>query len=162
MHIKQPLTVNDDCVMIVKSQLINFFSSHLMRFANQKLRKLRTSANNLMAEISHFDEDGTIHENKASETTDVSCRDEPTKGVGRVPYYELFSFADSTDYALMVIGVITSIGSGLCFPLMTILFGELANSFGQNVGTGRVVDEVSKVRRIHIRISRLEREITNQ
>ncbi|KAL8029397.1 hypothetical protein ABFX02_14G223000 [Erythranthe guttata] len=75
-----------------------------------------------MVEINRFDED-----------------------VRKVPYYKLFCFADTADKALMVVGSITSIGSGLCLPMMTLLFGELANSFGHNVETGRVVDEVSKV-----------------
>ncbi|KAL0342844.1 UNVERIFIED_CONTAM: ABC transporter B family member 11 [Sesamum calycinum] len=65
--------------------------------------------------------------------------------VSKVPYYKLFSFADPADYALMVVGMITAVGSGLCLPLMTLLFGELANSFGQNAETERVVSEVSKV-----------------
>lgn len=63
----------------------------------------------------------------------------------KVPFSKLFAFADATDCALMVFGVVTAIGSGLGLPLMTILFGELANSFGQNANTNRVLQEVSKV-----------------
>ncbi|KAI3461135.1 hypothetical protein Pfo_017798 [Paulownia fortunei] len=98
-----------------------------------------------MAEVSRFDEDGNNEQHKTSETTEKSCSHKQTKAVDKVPYYKLFSFADPADYALMIIGLITSVGSGLCLPLMTLIFGELANSFGQNVETGRVVNEVSKV-----------------
>ncbi|CAA0813219.1 ABC transporter B family member 11 [Striga hermonthica] len=45
----------------------------------------------------------------------------------------------------MIVGTVTAVGTGLGLPLMTIIFGELANSFGHNVGTGRVVHQVSKV-----------------
>ncbi|XP_073054911.1 ABC transporter B family member 11-like isoform X2 [Primulina eburnea] len=45
----------------------------------------------------------------------------------------------------MATGLVTAMGSGLSLPLMTLLFGELANSFGNNVGTRSVAHEVSKV-----------------
>ncbi|KAL0437193.1 UNVERIFIED_CONTAM: ABC transporter B family member 11 [Sesamum radiatum] len=105
-----------------------------------------------MAGVNHFDEDDKNEKHKTSDTTEMSSSEQisdntskKTKSVDKVPYYKLFSFADPTDYALMVVGVITAIGTGLSLPLMTVLFGELANSFGQNVDTGRVVSEVSKV-----------------
>ncbi|KAL0460938.1 UNVERIFIED_CONTAM: ABC transporter B family member 11 [Sesamum latifolium] len=105
-----------------------------------------------MAGVNHFDEDDKNEQHKTSDATEVSSSEQisdstskKTKSVDKVPYYKLFSFADPTDYALMVVGVITAIGTGLSLPLMTVLFGELANSFGQNVDTGRVVNEVSKV-----------------
>lgn len=79
---------------------------------------------------------------EASTSSNEAC------GVGKVPYHKLFSFADPADYALMVIGLITAVGSGLCLPLMTLIFGELANAFGQNVETKRVAEEVAKV--LHI------------
>lgn len=65
-----------------------------------------------------------------------------------VPYYKLLSFADSVDYALMVIGTITAAGSGICFALMSVLFGELVDSFGMTVDSGKIVGEVSKVQGI--------------
>ncbi|KAL0459172.1 UNVERIFIED_CONTAM: ABC transporter B family member 11 [Sesamum latifolium] len=92
-------------------------------------------------EPSEKQETGT---NSTSKQTSDSNSNEKTN-VGKVPYHKLFSFADPADYALMVIGTITAVGSGFCLPLMTLLFGELANSFGQNAETKRVVDEVSKV-----------------
>ncbi|KAL0418947.1 UNVERIFIED_CONTAM: ABC transporter B family member 11 [Sesamum radiatum] len=61
-----------------------------------------------------------------------------------VPFYKLFTFADSMDKILMIVGSIGAIGNGLCLPLMTILFGELIDSFGQNQ-SDNVVSVVSKV-----------------
>ncbi|KAB1200429.1 ABC transporter B family member 4 [Morella rubra] len=69
--------------------------------------------------------------------------DEKTK---TVPFLKLFSFADSTDTALMIVGTIGAMGSGLGMPLMTILFGEMINSFGGNQNnTEEIVRIVSKI-----------------
>lgn len=62
-----------------------------------------------------------------------------------VPFRKLFSFADSTDILLMILGTIGAVGNGICMPLMTVLFGELINSFGQNQNSPNIVDTVSKV-----------------
>ncbi|KAL6188390.1 hypothetical protein ACLB2K_039783 [Fragaria x ananassa] len=62
--------------------------------------------------------------------------------INTVPYYKLFSFADSMDYLLMSVGTTGAIGNGLCMPLMTVILGELINSFGN---TKNVVDLVSQV-----------------
>ncbi|KAL2510817.1 ABC transporter B family member 11 [Abeliophyllum distichum] len=105
-----------------------------------------------MTGLRHFSEDIKNEQNKASETPDESSKqqisDDSKKQIEvieKVPYYKLFSFADPIDYILMVIGLITGVGSGFCLPLMTLLFGQLANSFGQNVEAKNVADEVSKV-----------------
>ncbi|XP_027350636.1 ABC transporter B family member 11-like isoform X2 [Abrus precatorius] len=62
-----------------------------------------------------------------------------------VPYHRLFSFADSTDIILMVVGTIGAIGNGLGMPLMTLLFGQMIDSFGNNQFSPDIVKEVSKV-----------------
>ncbi|KAE8699645.1 ABC transporter B family member 12 [Hibiscus syriacus] len=62
-----------------------------------------------------------------------------------VPFYKLFSFADCKDILLMVTGTIAAAGNGLSMPLMTILFGNLIDSFGRNQRNGNVIEEVSKV-----------------
>ncbi|KAK9067743.1 hypothetical protein SSX86_011854 [Deinandra increscens subsp. villosa] len=62
-----------------------------------------------------------------------------------VPFYKLFAFADVTDYVLMITGTVGAIGNGVCMPLMTILFGDLLNSFGENQNNDDVVRVVSKV-----------------
>ncbi|XWS31898.1 hypothetical protein CRYUN_Cryun23aG0115300 [Craigia yunnanensis] len=82
---------------------------------------------------------GVNGENQDSES---SKGDEKTN---TVPFYKLFAFADSTDTLLMIIGTIGAVGNGLCMPLMTILFGDLIDTFGENQSNDKVVDVVSKV-----------------
>ncbi|XP_055805857.1 ABC transporter B family member 9-like [Solanum dulcamara] len=67
-------------------------------------------------------------------------RDEDQK----VSFYKLFSFADKFDVALMIIGTIGAIGNGLTQPLMTLIFGQLVNSFGSS-NYDEVVHKISKV-----------------
>ncbi|KAK3022689.1 hypothetical protein RJ639_047605 [Escallonia herrerae] len=62
-----------------------------------------------------------------------------------IPFYRLFSFADSTDIILMMAGTIGAIGNGICLPVMTIIFGELVDSFGQTQNNKDIVRVVSKV-----------------
>ncbi|PKA59129.1 ABC transporter B family member 9 [Apostasia shenzhenica] len=67
------------------------------------------------------------------------------KGKGeKVAFYKLFSFADSKDVALMVVGTVAAAASGLSMPLMTFIFGDLINAFGVS-NKDNVVREVSKV-----------------
>ncbi|KAL8142669.1 hypothetical protein V2J09_015701 [Rumex salicifolius] len=62
-----------------------------------------------------------------------------------VPFYKLFAFSDTADKLLMIIGSIGAFGNGVCMPLMTIIFGQLINAFGQNQNTKHVVHVVSAV-----------------
>jgi len=63
-----------------------------------------------------------------------------------VSFYKLFSFADRWDYMLMIVGSLGAIGNGVSLPLMTIIFGDLTNAFGNNQGDqSAVVRAVSKV-----------------
>ncbi|GMI98930.1 P-glycoprotein 21, ATP-binding cassette B21 [Hibiscus trionum] len=80
--------------------------------------------------------------NGENQDSDSSKGDEKTNSV---PLYKLFAFADSRDKVLMIVGTIGAIGNGLCMPLMTILFGDLIDAFGQNQSDNRVVDVVSRV-----------------
>lgn len=81
--------------------------------------------------------------NENEQDSDKSKGDE--KG-NSVPFHKLFSFADSTDMLLMVVGSIGAVGSGLSMPLMTLLFGELINTFGQNqANSSNIVNLVSKI-----------------
>ncbi|XP_040373738.1 ABC transporter B family member 11-like isoform X1 [Rosa chinensis] len=66
-------------------------------------------------------------------------------GTNTVPYYKLFSFADSLDYLLMSVGTISAIGNGLCMPLMTIVTGDVIDSFGEIRNIKEVSNAVSKV-----------------
>ncbi|RDX94816.1 ABC transporter B family member 4, partial [Mucuna pruriens] len=63
-----------------------------------------------------------------------------------VPFYKLFSFADSWDCLLMLVGTISAVGNGISIPLMTILIGDAIDAFGGHVDNKQVVvHEVSKV-----------------
>lgn len=105
-----------------------------------------------MTRLCHIAEDINDEKNEASETPDESSRQQTSDDskkkievIGKVPYYKLFSFADPIDHVLMVIGTIMGVGSGVCLPLMTLIFGQLADSFGQNMGAKDFAEEVSKV-----------------
>ncbi|KAI3968666.1 hypothetical protein MKX01_028816, partial [Papaver californicum] len=63
--------------------------------------------------------------------------------INTVPFYMLFAFADSKDVMLIVIGTIAAVVNGVAMPLMTVLLGDLIDSFGQsdNKNTVRVVSK---------------------
>lgn len=86
-------------------------------------------------EASSSGENGRMEEKKEKEI------------INTVPFHKLFAFADSIDYMLMIVGTIGAIGNGICMPLMTILLGDLINSFGQNQNNDDVVKVVSKVQK---------------
>ncbi|KAG1370985.1 ABC transporter B family member 4 [Cocos nucifera] len=77
------------------------------------------------------------HESEKSEKQD--------DGKYTVPFYKLFTFADSTDISLMILGTVGAVANGLALPLMTILFGDLIQSFGGASDIHDVVHRVSKV-----------------
>jgi ATP-binding cassette subfamily B (MDR/TAP) protein 1 len=89
---------------------------------------------------------------EAEETTGIIDDQEDSKKskedekTNTVQFHKLFSFADSTDILLMILGTIGAMGNGVCMPLMTVFFGDLINSFGQNQNNNEVVQVVSKVR----------------
>lgn len=64
-----------------------------------------------------------------------------------VPFYKLFCFADSFDKFMMIVGSVGAVGNALAMPLITIIFGELVDSFGRNQRKD-IVPVVSKVRRL--------------
>ncbi|XP_062084186.1 ABC transporter B family member 4-like [Humulus lupulus] len=72
---------------------------------------------------------------------------EDNKKTKTVAFHKLFSFADSIDVYLMIIGTLGAIGNGLCMPIMTILFGQLTDAFGNNSQNNKhtIVHDVSKV-----------------
>lgn len=82
--------------------------------------------------------------NGGQEEPGKSKESEKTKAV---PFLKLFSFADSSDIMLMIIGTIGAVGNGVSLPLMTILLGNMINSFGQNQDNHKTVDLVSKVKK---------------
>lgn len=62
-----------------------------------------------------------------------------------MPYHKLFSFADTADLALMVVGTVAAISDGVSLPLTTVLFGDMINTFGKTRDINYIVHEVSKV-----------------
>ncbi|KAF9603644.1 hypothetical protein IFM89_037188 [Coptis chinensis] len=58
--------------------------------------------------------------------------------------HKLFTFADVFDIVLMSIGTIFAIGNGIGLPLLTIVFGELVDAFGET-DSDHVLHAVSKV-----------------
>ncbi|KAJ8632462.1 hypothetical protein MRB53_025798 [Persea americana] len=61
-----------------------------------------------------------------------------------VPFYKLFSFADSIEVILIIVGTVAAAANGVAMPLMTILFGQLMDSFGQTPDPHEIVDKISK------------------
>ncbi|CAM8897209.1 unnamed protein product [Rhodiola kirilowii] len=84
-------------------------------------------------------------ENKNVPNKDVDKKSETDEKALTVPFYRLFAFADGLDYFLIVVGTIGAVGNGLCMPLMTVVFGDLINAFGQNQDTKEILRAVSKV-----------------
>ncbi|KAL5698965.1 ABC-type xenobiotic transporter [Ranunculus cassubicifolius] len=70
---------------------------------------------------------------------------EEEKSVKTVPYHKLFSFADSKDVLLMVVGTIGAVANCVSMPVMTLLIGELTDAFGQNANNSDTLRVVSKV-----------------
>lgn len=85
------------------------------------------------------------HQNHTSSSPDDATDNKQHHPTNTVPFFKLFGFADTTDQFFMLVGTIAAIGNGLSLPLMTILFGELTDSFGQNQNIHDVVRVVSKV-----------------
>ncbi|XP_010523879.1 PREDICTED: ABC transporter B family member 4-like [Tarenaya hassleriana] len=71
--------------------------------------------------------------------------EEEDEKIKTVPFYKLFAFADSFDVFLMVTGTIGAVGNGLGLPIMTILFGDVVDAFGQNQNRSDVSKDISKV-----------------
>jgi len=83
-------------------------------------------------------------------TNHAEAKDRPKKNkedekTDTVPFHKLFLFADFIDVILMLVGTIGAVGNGLGLPLMTVLFGQLSDSYGTNQNNRNLVHLVSKV-----------------
>lgn len=76
------------------------------------------------------------------DSKESKAKDETTNSV---PLYKLFSFADHFDHLSMFVGTVGAIGNGISMPLMTLIFGNMIDAFGESTNSKDVVDEVSKV-----------------
>ncbi|VAH62870.1 unnamed protein product [Triticum turgidum subsp. durum] len=67
--------------------------------------------------------------------------DRPEK---KVPLLDMFRYADRLDVLLMAVGSLGAVANGVSEPLISILFGDVINSFGQST-TSTVLRAVTKV-----------------
>ncbi|KAL0655230.1 hypothetical protein Bca4012_075814 [Brassica carinata] len=95
-----------------------------------------------MVDVSSFE---TSHVHSRSPTQSEMKKGIIEEKARTVPFYKLFSFSDSTDVLLMIVGSIGAIGNGLGFPLMTLLFGDLIDTVGRNLFTNDIVELISKI-----------------
>ncbi|WMV17819.1 hypothetical protein MTR67_011204 [Solanum verrucosum] len=65
-------------------------------------------------------------------------------GDEKVPFYKLFSFADRNDIILMLLGILGAIASGVSKPLMSLIFGDLVDSYGTS-NQSNIRDKVSGI-----------------
>ncbi|GAU40576.1 hypothetical protein TSUD_35930 [Trifolium subterraneum] len=87
----------------------------------------------------NHDNEATTSEKNGTETSTNGEKDKTKEKQETVPFHKLFTFADSTDILLMVVGTIGAIGNGLGLPLMTLLFGQMIDSFGSNQSAAMAV-----------------------
>ncbi|XP_054802614.1 ABC transporter B family member 11-like [Prosopis cineraria] len=66
------------------------------------------------------------------------------KSYRTVPFYKLFSYADSLDRLLMFVGTTAAIANGMTIPLLMIIFGNVIDAFGGTSDTKEIVHNVSK------------------
>ncbi|KAG6488169.1 hypothetical protein ZIOFF_056928 [Zingiber officinale] len=60
-------------------------------------------------------------------------------------FYKLFSFTDSINYVLILLGLLDAAGDGVSLPLMMVLFGNLIRCFGGASNGHDALHQVSKV-----------------
>ncbi|WZZ47993.1 hypothetical protein YC2023_048100 [Brassica napus] len=100
---------------------------------------------NIVEEVSETKRSRDVEEDEEVKKTEKNNNTEEHEKTKTVTFYKLFAFADSFDFLLMTLGTLGSIGNGLGFPIMTILFGDLVDAFGENQTDSNVADKVSKV-----------------
>ncbi|KAI3884188.1 hypothetical protein MKW92_034498 [Papaver armeniacum] len=83
-------------------------------------------------------------DNKDSENKTTKEGKEEIAVTNLVPFFKLFSFADSKDVILMVVGTVSAFVNGWKMPIMAVLGGQLINSFASTDGSD-VLKQVSKI-----------------
>lgn len=56
----------------------------------------------------------------------------------------MFRYADRLDVLLMVVGTVGAMGNGVSEPLISVLFGNVINSFGESTSS-TILRSVTKV-----------------
>lgn len=79
-----------------------------------------------------------------AQNSEVDDHGRDNKTNQKVSFYKLFTFADTLDVSLMIIGIISAIANGMSQPIMTLILGRLINAFG-NTDPHHTLKEVSKV-----------------
>ena len=75
-------------------------------------------------------EDAALKNNVEAEKSFSMINDQDNKGeknTNTISFLKLFSFADSTNVLLIIVGTIGAIGNGLGMPMLTIIAGEMIN-----------------------------------
>lgn len=67
---------------------------------------------------------------------------EPPPEFPPVPFFDLFRYATPLDMFLGVFATLGAVGTGICFPLMLILFGDITNAF---VGGGLTQEQIDEI-----------------
>ncbi|KAI3843440.1 hypothetical protein MKX03_024334 [Papaver bracteatum] len=87
----------------------------------------------------------TIEDDKQdSENKTIKQGKEEILVTNLVSFFKLFSFADSKDVILMVVGTVSAFVNGWKMPIMAVLGGQLINSFASTDGSD-VLKQVSKI-----------------
>ena len=121
--------------------------SHSLMIHNPHNKSLAStsSANHGKHTISHDDDEDQINSSAQHKKT-TNSGSSHNKDTKSVPFFKLFAFADKFDLFLMLSGAVGAAVNGLTLPLMTLLFGQLIDAFGENASTtDQVQREVSKV-----------------
>lgn len=84
----------------------------------------------------------TNTDNKKQDSKKIKATKESQK---TVPFYKLFSYADTFDRLLMFVGTIAAIANGMTIPLLMIIFGNVIDAFGGTSDSKEMVHNVSKV-----------------
>lgn len=80
------------------------------------------------------------------ETKSVDKKKKEDKKNHSVPFFTLFRYATTYDICLMLCGTLGAVAFGAAMPLLSLLFGELTNAFGQNSSdVNKLADDVTKV-----------------
>lgn len=67
----------------------------------------------------------------------------------RVSFTGLFRYADGTDALLILVGTVASLANGISQPLMTVIFGQVINAFG-DATVDTVLSRVNEVSRLPV------------
>ncbi|KAI5447585.1 ABC transporter B family member 9 [Lathyrus oleraceus] len=78
-----------------------------------------------------------------AQNSEVDDHGRDNKTNQKVSFYKLFTFADTLDVSLMIIGIISAIANGMSQPIMTLILGRIINAFG-NTDPHHTLKEVSK------------------